>query len=51
MLKDTGQGIPEDEISKIFTRFFRGTGAGDKGVGIGLALVKELINVMGEGST
>lgn len=47
MVKDTGQGIPEDEIPKIFTRFFRGTGAGDKGAGIGLALVKELIHVMG----
>lgn len=46
-LRDTGQGIPEDEIPKIFTRFFRGTGAGDKGAGIGLALVKELITVMG----
>jgi len=47
VLRDTGQGIPEDEIPKIFTRFFRGTGAGDKGAGIGLALVKELITVMG----
>jgi signal transduction histidine kinase len=47
MVKDTGQGIPEDELPKIFMRFFRGTGAGDRGAGIGLALVKELIDVMG----
>jgi len=47
VLRDTGQGIPEDEIPKIFMRFFRGTGAGQRGVGIGLALVKELITVMG----
>ena len=47
VVTDTGQGIPENELPNIFTRFFRGTGAGDKGVGIGLALVKELIEVMG----
>jgi two-component system sensor histidine kinase BaeS len=44
---DTGIGIPEDEVSKIFKRFYRGRGASGKGVGIGLALVKELVDVMG----
>ncbi|HXX80645.1 MAG TPA: HAMP domain-containing sensor histidine kinase, partial [Thermodesulfovibrionales bacterium] len=47
MVSDTGQGIPDEEIPKIFMRFFRGTDARDRGAGIGLALVKELTNVMG----
>jgi two-component system sensor histidine kinase BaeS len=46
-VEDTGMGIPEDEVPKIFMRFFRGSGATDRGVGIGLALVKELVDIMG----
>lgn len=46
-VRDTGIGIPEDEIPKIFKRFYRGRGASDKGAGIGLALVKELVDIMG----
>lgn len=46
-VRDTGIGIPEDEIPQIFTRFYRGRSASDKGVGIGLALVKELVDIMG----
>lgn len=46
-VKDSGEGIPEDEIPKIFMRFYRGAGAPDKGIGIGLALVKELVDIMG----
>ena len=46
-VRDTGAGIPEDEIPNIFMRFYRGRGATDKGVGIGLALVKELVDIMG----
>jgi signal transduction histidine kinase len=46
-VRDTGMGIPEDEVPKIFMRFYRGRGAVDRGVGIGLALVKELVDIMG----
>jgi len=46
-VRDTGMGIPEDEMPKIFMRFYRGRGATDKGVGIGLSLVKELVDRMG----
>jgi signal transduction histidine kinase len=46
-VRDTGMGIPEDEIPKIFKRFYRGRGTSDDGVGIGLALVKELVDIMG----
>ncbi len=46
-VRDTGIGIPEDEIPNVFKRFYRGRSASDKGVGIGLALVKELTDIMG----
>lgn len=46
-VKDTGMGIPEDEMPRIFMRFYRGRDAGDRGVGIGLALVKEFVDIMG----
>jgi signal transduction histidine kinase len=42
---DTGQGIPPDELPRIFERFFRGQGAsGVAGSGIGLAVVSELVH-------
>ncbi|HWR59848.1 MAG TPA: ATP-binding protein [Thermodesulfovibrionales bacterium] len=46
-IKDSGKGIPDSEISKIFVRFYRGAGSPDEGIGIGLALVRELIDIMG----
>lgn len=46
-VKDTGIGIREEEMPKIFMRFYRGKGLSDKGAGIGLAIVKELVDVMG----
>ena len=40
-VKDNGLGIPEDELPKMFTRFFRAkTSNGIVGTGIGLNLVK-----------
>lgn len=44
-VRDTGIGIPEDEASKIFERFYRGRGAaGISGTGIGLATVRNLVH-------
>lgn len=49
-VEDRGIGIPREEIQKIFERFYR---AGDeltrkvKGSGLGLALVKELVQAHG----
>jgi signal transduction histidine kinase/DNA-binding response OmpR family regulator len=42
---DSGPGIRKNELDKIFERFYQVEGTHDKGSGIGLALVKELIEV------
>jgi signal transduction histidine kinase len=47
---DTGSGIPEAELSHIFERFHRVAGASGRtldGTGIGLALVRELVELHG----
>ena len=46
---DTGIGIPEDKLDKIFTRFFQvdTTGLVEKGTGIGLSLVAEFVKLHG----
>jgi two-component system, OmpR family, sensor histidine kinase BaeS len=45
---DTGPGIPDDELPRIFDRFWRGRQAtGVAGSGIGLAVVAELVRAHG----
>lgn len=49
-VSDTGIGIPEKELPKIFERFYRvegATGRGYEGSGIGLALAQELTKLHG----
>ena len=49
-VRDTGEGISSDELPHIWERFYRGKEAGNRptdGVGLGLALVKELTEAMG----
>lgn len=50
-VEDDGPGIPTEDRTRIFDRFSRGTGAGDRrgadGVGLGLSLVVEHINLHG----
>jgi signal transduction histidine kinase len=50
VVRDTGVGIPEEEMPKLFERFHRveGTrGRTQEGSGIGLALVQELVRLHG----
>lgn len=46
-VRDTGPGIPAEELPHIFDRFFRGHDAQPGGSGIGLAVVRELAEAHG----
>ena len=50
VVEDTGAGIPPEQLSRIFDRFYRGDEARDRasgGAGLGLAIVRELVEAMG----
>jgi signal transduction histidine kinase len=61
LVRDTGEGIPPQDLPHIFERFYRGRGHSVEGSGLGLAIVKSIIeahsgqvnveSVSGEGST
>jgi signal transduction histidine kinase/DNA-binding response OmpR family regulator len=44
-IRDNGIGIPDHEVYKIFKRFYRVAESDHNGSGIGLALVKELVDL------
>jgi signal transduction histidine kinase len=47
---DTGIGIPHDQVERIFERFYQVDGSATRrhgGVGLGLALVKEIVEAHG----
>lgn len=52
-VKDTGKGIPEEDINRIFNRFYQSDNqnqvsvSGQSGTGIGLYLCKRLISLLG----
>ena len=48
-VKDTGEGIPSDELQNIWERFYRASGSqasNETGAGLGLTVVKELTEAM-----
>ncbi len=50
-VKDSGIGIPKDDLKLIFDRFYKSDlsrGKDKKGTGLGLSIVKEIINVHNE---
>jgi signal transduction histidine kinase len=45
---DTGVGIPEDEIERVFERFYRRSETRkQEGFGLGLAIARRMVDVMG----
>lgn len=44
---DTGQGIAEDERSRVFDRFYRSPGSSPPGSGLGMAIVKAIADAHG----
>ena len=49
-VRDSGAGIPADELPRIFERFYRGTNTGDaraSGSGLGLAIVRSIVEMHG----
>ncbi len=42
-IRDEGEGFAREDIPHLFERFYRGKNAGEGGIGIGLALSKEII--------
>jgi PAS domain S-box-containing protein len=49
-IKDTGIGIPSKDIGHVFDRFYRGSNIDQsisRGTGLGLCIVKELVEMLG----
>ena len=49
-IKDSGIGIPKDELKNIFERFYRidkSRGGSEKGIGVGLTISKSIVNAHG----
>jgi signal transduction histidine kinase len=44
-VRDTGPGIPAEELAHIFERFYKSTDSG--GMGLGLAIAKHLVEAHG----
>lgn len=42
-VKDTGPGIPEEELVRVFDRFYRRAGTPGKGLGLGLTIARGLV--------
>jgi signal transduction histidine kinase len=46
-VRDTGPGIPEDQLSQIFGRFWQANPADRRGIGLGLTIAKGIIEAHG----
>jgi PAS domain S-box-containing protein len=46
-VRDTGPGIPEEDLAFVFDRFWRGSTGGSRGIGLGLAIVRGIVKAHG----
>jgi two-component system, OmpR family, sensor histidine kinase KdpD len=46
VVEDTGYGFPEEEINKVFDKFYRGKNSGPGGTGLGLSIAKGFVEAM-----
>lgn len=46
-VRDTGVGIPPEDLPRIFEEFYRGKGVEMKGAGLGLAIAKKIVEAHG----
>jgi signal transduction histidine kinase len=48
-VRDTGRGIPVEDLGRIFVRYYQAKGdrGQPSGAGLGLAIVKELVELQG----
>lgn len=44
---DRGQGMPPDELTRVFDKFYRRKGTRVRGTGLGLAIVRRIVDDMG----
>lgn len=42
---DEGTGIPQEVLPQIFEKFYRGPGSLSRGIGLGLAVVREIVQI------
>jgi two-component system sensor histidine kinase KdpD len=46
-IRDQGEGIPTERMSRIFERFYRSRSEGAPGLGLGLYITKSIVEILG----